>query len=97
PNAMTRPSSVLIISNDVSTPFAKTSEFLLAACERLGIPAIVRDSADPRMLKIFLEELQDPKKVDQAADAIAERYIQLVRDFGIDWVISLDLNWLIIP
>ena len=44
------PSGVLILSNDLLTPFAKTSDYLAAALERRGIPAYVRDNAEARLL-----------------------------------------------
>ncbi len=37
-NPPARPSGVLLMSNDMATPFAKTTDFLAAAVERRGVP-----------------------------------------------------------
>ena len=90
------PKGVLILSNDLLTPFAKTSDYLAAALERRHIPAYVRDNADARMLTFLFSEEMTPK-LPRAQEAVCESLRELVQYAGIDTVISLDLNWYVTP
>jgi hypothetical protein len=90
------PRGVLILSNDVLTPFAKTSDYLADAFERRDIPAYVRDSADARLLTYLCAEgmaTQLPRAQEEVASALRE----LIDTAGIDTVVSLDLNWFVSP
>jgi len=90
------PEGVLLLSNDLLTPFAKTSDYLAAALERRGIPAYVRDNADARLLTfLFSEEMR--AKMPLAQEAVSEGLRELVEYAAIDTVLSLDLNWYVTP
>ena len=90
------PKGVLILSNDMLTPFAKTSDYLADACERRNIPAYVRDNADARMLALICEgELASKRAPAQQEVTDAQR--ELIEFAAIDTVLSLDLNWFITP
>jgi hypothetical protein len=91
-----QPKGVLIMSNDVLTPFAKTSDYFAAALERSGIPTYVRDNADARMLT-FLFSMEMAPRLPQAQEAVCHALRELIRDAAIDTVISLDLNWFVAP
>jgi hypothetical protein len=87
---------VLLLSNDLITPFAKTTEYFAAAMERRGIPAYVRDGAEVRCLNYLFAESMAPHLPDaQAASYAALR--ELVEFAGIDTVFSLDLHWYLGP
>jgi hypothetical protein len=90
------PEGVLILSNDLLTPFAKTSDYLAAALERQGIPAYVRDNAEARLLTLLFSEVMKPK-MPQAQEAVCESLRELIEYAAIDTVISLDLNWYVTP
>jgi hypothetical protein len=90
------PQGVLILSNDLLTPFAKTSDYLAAALERRGIPAYVRDNAESRLLT-FLYSEEMAARTPQAQQAIGDGFRDLVASAGIDTVLSLDLNWYVTP
>jgi hypothetical protein len=90
------PTGVLLMSNDLLTPFAKTTDYLAAALERRGIPAYVRDNAEARLLTfLFSEEMA--AKTPQAQEAVCDAVRELIEYAGIDTVISLDLNWYVTP
>jgi glycosyltransferase involved in cell wall biosynthesis len=91
-----RPSGVLLVSCDHLTPFAKTTDFLAAAIERLGIPAYVRDSSDARHLGLLCFE-EMAHKEPLARQAINSAWRELVAHAEIDTVLSLDLNWYVTP
>lgn len=95
---MKRPECILFISQDLSVPFTKTTEYLSSAAERMGLRTIVRDSSDARMMLLLFS------KLDQATHLIPEiekdllrKNMQLIDSYGIDCVMSLDLGWLILP
>jgi hypothetical protein len=95
-NAPPPSQGVLLLSSDLLTPFAKTTDYLADAIERRGIPAYVRDNADARMLTyLFAQELAP--KVPLAQEAICEGLRELIAYAGIDTVVSLDLNWYVTP
>jgi hypothetical protein len=90
------PTGVLILSNDVLTPFAKTSDYLAEAFERRGIPAFVRDNADARLLTYLCgQEMAD--KLPRAQEEVAAALREFTRAAAIDTVVSLDLNWFVAP
>jgi hypothetical protein len=91
-----RPEGVLILSNDLLTPFAKTSDYLAEAMERRGIPVYVRDSADARMLTfLFTQEMEADMPLAQ--EAVCDGFRELIEYAAIDTVLSLDLNWYVTP
>jgi hypothetical protein len=90
------PEGVLILSNDLLTPFAKTSDYLAAALERRRIPAYVRDNAEARLLTfLFSQEME--VKAPLAQEAVCASMRELVEYAAIDTVLSLDLNWYVTP
>jgi hypothetical protein len=91
-----KPSGVLLLSNDMATPFAKTTDFIATAIEARGIPAYVRDSTDDRNLT-YLFQQEMASQSPQAEEAIADAMRELVAYAGIDTVFSLDLNWYLTP
>ena len=95
-NSPAKPSGVLLLSNDMATPFAKTTDFIAAAIERRGIPAYVRDSTEGRNLSYLFQQEMAPQ-LPQAEEAIADALRELVAYAGIDTVFSLDLNWYLTP
>jgi hypothetical protein len=90
------PQGVLVMSNDLLTPFAKTSDYLAAALERRGIPAYVRDNAEGRLLTYLFSDVMAPK-APQAQQAIRDSLRDLIEFTGIDTILSLDLNWYVTP
>jgi hypothetical protein len=90
------PQGVLILSNDVLTPFAKTSDYLAAALERRRIPAYVRDNAEARLLTFLFSEEMQPK-APLAEEAVRESLRELIEYAAIDTVLSLDMNWYVTP
>jgi hypothetical protein len=95
-NAPAKPSGVLLMSNDMATPFAKTTDFLAAALERVGIPAYVRDAAEARNLTYLFSQEMAPR-MPQAQEEICAGLRELIAYAGIDTVLSLDLNWYVTP
>jgi hypothetical protein len=91
-----RPTGVLLMSNDLLTPFAKTTDYLAAAIERRGIPAYIRDSADARMLTYLFSQEMAPK-APLAQEAICDGLRELIQYAEIDTVLGLDLNWYVTP
>ncbi|MEI9998758.1 MAG: hypothetical protein WDO13_06095 [Verrucomicrobiota bacterium] len=90
------PRGVLLMSNDMLTPFAKTTDYLADALERRGIPAYVRDNAESRLLSFLFSEEMEPK-APRAQAAIRAAMRELIDEAGIDTVLSLDLNWYVTP
>jgi hypothetical protein len=95
-NPSRAPEGVLLLSNDLLTPFAKTSDYLAEAIERRGIPAYVRDNSDARLLT-FLNSEEMVARTPLAREAVADAQHELIAQAGIDTVLSLDLNWFITP
>ncbi len=95
-SAPAKPSGVLLMSNDMATPFAKTTDFIAAAIERRGVPAYVRDSTEARNLGYLFSQEMAPR-LPQAEEAISDALGELVAYAGIDTVLSLDLNWYLTP
>jgi len=91
-----KPSGVLLMSNDLATPFAKTTDFIAAALERRGIPAYVRDSTEAGNLTYLFSQEMAPR-APQAREAICDALRELIAYAGIDTVLSLDLNWFLTP
>jgi hypothetical protein len=95
-NSGTLPEGVLILSNDMLTPFAKTSDYLAAALERRRIPTYVRDNAEARLLTfLYSEAMAD--KAPLAQEAVCDAMRELVEHAAIDTVLSLDMNWYVTP
>jgi hypothetical protein len=92
----TAPRGVLLLSNDLLTPFAKTTDYLAAALERRGIPAYVRDNAEARLLTFLFTQEMEPQ-TPEAQAAVCEAMRELIEHAAIDTVISLDLNWYVTP
>jgi hypothetical protein len=90
------PEGVLILSNDLLTPFAKTSDYLAAALERRRIPAYARDNAEARLLTFLYSEEMEPK-IPVAQSAVCETMRDLIEYASIDTVLSLDMNWYVTP
>ena len=95
-SATASPGGVLILSNDVLTPFAKTSDYLADAFERRGVPAYVRDNADARLLSYLCAEGMAKERPPAQAE-IGSALHGLIDAAGIDTVVSLDLNWFVAP
>jgi hypothetical protein len=95
-NPATVPKGVLLMSNDMLTPFAKTTDYLADALEHQGIPAYVRDNADARQLTYLYSQEMAPK-APEAQAAICAALRELIEHAGIDTVMSLDLNWYVTP
>lgn len=95
-NGSSAPQGVLILSNDLLTPFAKTSDYLAAALERRRIPAYVRDNAEARLLTFVYSEEMEPK-APLAQAAVCEGLRELIAAAAIDTVLSLDMNWYVTP
>jgi hypothetical protein len=94
--APAKPSGVLLLSNDMATPFAKTTDFIAAAIERRGIPAYVRDNAETRNLSYLFSQEMAPQ-APEAQAAICDASRELIAYAGLDTVLSLDLNWYVAP
>jgi len=92
----TAPKGVLILSNDLLTPFAKTSDYLAAALERRRIPTYVRDNAEARLLTYLFSEEMAPK-IPIAQEAVCDAMRELIEHAAIDTVLSLDMNWYVTP
>ncbi len=97
PTRLSRPKSLLILSNDKYFPIAKTSQSLLSACERLGIPTMLRDSSDVRCLAYLGEVQKQPELIEEAELLLMEKWNAMVSGFHVDTVLSLDLQWLFLP
>jgi hypothetical protein len=95
-NPPIRPTGVLLMSNDLLTPFAKTTDYLAAAIERRGIPAYIRDNADARMLTYLFSQEMAPN-APRAQEAICDGLRELIQYAEIDTVLGLDLNWYVTP
>ncbi len=91
-----KPSGVLLMSNDMATPFAKTTDFLATAIERRGVPAYVRDSTDVRNLT-YLFQMEMAPQAGLAQETVSDGLRELIAYAGIDTVLSLDLNWFLTP
>ena len=90
------PSGVLILSNDLLTPFAKTSDYLAAALERRRVPTYVRDNAEARLLTYLFSQEMEPR-LPLAREAVCESFRDVIESAAIDTVLSLDLNWYVTP
>lgn len=84
---------VLFLSNDHSVPFAKTTEFLASACERLGHWTVVRDTFPARVQR----SLMDGKSMERPLKRLAAHWTEFLEDAEIDSVLGLDLLWLFYP
>ena len=84
---------VLVVSNDFSLAAAKTSRHLCQALDRLGFAAVGRDT---RLVRWAARQLQQESAMrrEEYEEAVVAKWSQLVTDYGIGTVISLDLNWL---
>jgi hypothetical protein len=84
---------VLVLDNDFSLAAAKTSRHLALALDRLGFTAIVRDT---RLTRWAAGEVANESGMRREAYevAVVAKWAKLVKDYGIDAVISLDLHWL---
>ncbi len=84
---------VLFLSNDHSVPFAKTTEFMASACERLGHQAVVRDTFPSRIQRSMLGDKSQVLPMKR----LAEHWTEFLEDLQIDTVLGLDLFWLFYP
>ncbi|MES2308957.1 MAG: glycosyltransferase [Verrucomicrobiota bacterium] len=84
---------ILFLSNDHSVPFAKTTEFMASACERLGHRTVVRDTFPARIQKSMLGD----KSLEKPLKRLAIHWSNFLEDLEIDTVIGLDLFWLFYP
>ncbi len=91
------PKGVLLVSHDLSYAFTKTTESMGTACERLGIKTVVRDCCDARLSCLVLDNMDDTEPMAMAEKFFKERWDQLIEDFEIDCVVSLDFGWQIVP
>jgi hypothetical protein len=84
---------VLVVANDFSLAAAKTSRHLALALNRLGYNAIVRDT---RLTRWGAGEVagESASRREAYELAAAAKWTKLVNDYGIDFVISLDLHWM---
>jgi hypothetical protein len=87
-------SPVLLFSNDFSSAFGKTTEYLTRVCERLGHPAMVSDSFDMRIVSLLLANVDESPdlhlRIERELKEYYDRYISM---HGIENIISLDLSW----
>ena len=90
------PNGVLILSNDLLTPFAKTSDYLADALERRRIPIYVRDNADARLLTFLCAEEMETH-TPEAQREVSTALRKLIEHAALDTVLSLDLNWFVTP
>jgi hypothetical protein len=84
---------VLVLANDFSLAAAKTSRHLALALNRLGYAAVVRDTRLTRWGAGEVAHEGAPRREAYEA-AVVAKWAKLVKDYGIDAVISLDLHWL---
>lgn len=84
---------VLLLSNDHSVPFTKTTEFLASACERLGHWTLVRDTFPARIQRTMLEGKSQEKPLKR----LASHWEDFLDDAQIDTLLGLDLFWLFYP
>lgn len=92
-----KPRAILLFSHDLSYAFTKTTESLATACQRLGVPAILRDSFDPRIVCLSLAVTDDASFSLQAEKIIEDRLNKFMDDWDIECVMALDLGWLFLP
>ncbi len=86
-------SLVLVLSNDLSLAASKTSRQLALALGRLGYGAIGRDTRLVRWTASQMEQ-ESALRREACETAIVAKWSKLLFDYGVDTVISLDLNWL---
>ena len=84
---------MLVLANDFSLAAAKTSRHLALALNRLGYTAVVRDTRLTRWGAGEVANEGAPRREAFEA-AVVAKWAKLVKDYGIDAVISLDLHWL---
>jgi hypothetical protein len=89
---MTERALVLVLSNDLSLAAAKTSRHLCLALEQLGYRAICRDTSLVRWAAERVAN-ENPARRDAYETAVVAKWDKFVFDYGVDLVVSLDLNW----
>jgi hypothetical protein len=85
---------VLVLANDFSLATAKTSRHLALALNRIGCQAIVRDT---RLARWSAREVETEGSERRAAyeTAVVAKWNKFVTDYGVNQVLSLDLQWLV--
>jgi len=85
---------VLVLANDFSLTAAKRSRHLALALNRLGYNAVVRDT---RLTRWAASEIASESAARREAyeTAAVAKWSKLVEDYGIDYVIGVDLHWLV--
>jgi hypothetical protein len=86
-------SHVLVLSNDHSPASAKTSRHFCQALTHLGYRAIGRNTSLIRWGAAEVEQ-ESPKRREDFETAVVVKWNKIILDYGIDRVISLDLDWL---
>lgn len=95
---MNKPNCILFMSQDMSYCFAKTTDHLASAAERLGIPTIIRDGGDIRNSLLLLSKPPvNEKIVAEGEKQVTQKLHSLIDEFGVDCIMSLDLCWLTAP
>jgi hypothetical protein len=85
---------ILLFSNDFSSAFGKTTEYLMRVCERLGHPAVVSDSFDMRIVSMLLSNVDESPELHLRIEReLKEYYDRYIATHGIENIISLDLSW----
>jgi hypothetical protein len=90
---MSERAPVLVIGNDFSLAAAKTSRHLCLALGRLGYQAMARDTRLVRWAAGRLENESAPRREAYEAAMVA-KWETFAIAYGIDTIISLDLQWL---
>jgi hypothetical protein len=85
---------VLVAANDFSLAAAKTSRHLALALNALGYNAIVRDTRLTRWAAAAVEA-ESATRREAYENAVVAKWTKLVDDYGIDYIVSLDLHWLL--
>ena len=85
---------MLVVANDFSLAAAKTSRHLARALERIGYRAVVRDT---RLNRWGAAAAATESEERQAAfeAAVVAKWAKVVDDYGVDFVVSLDLHWML--
>ncbi len=89
---MTERALVLVLSNDFSLAAAKTSRHLCLALDKLGYNAICRDTSLVRWAAGCVAN-ESPARRDAYETAVVAKWNKFLFDYGVDQVVSLDLNW----
>lgn len=92
--APVRPTGVLLLSDDVLTPAARTINAIATAFRRHGIPAFTRDTSHFRWMYSELTGESEKRLADW--DVVSSANLLGVTAFGhCDTVLGMDLSWLL--